>query len=99
MPPVAPGCQEMLSISIGLKIIKSPIKSDDFGHPRILLDSNLVEAGGIEPPSESLQRKASTCLVRALNLAAVSPANRIPPRPVSKSLTPHSRDEKCDASP
>ena len=31
----------------------------------------MVEAGGIEPPSESLQRKASTCLSCILDLAPV----------------------------
>ena len=45
----------------------------------------LVEAGGIEPPSESLQRKASTCLVRSLDLVRATPANRISPEPVSQS--------------
>jgi len=50
-------------------------------------DENLVEAGGIEPPSESRQRKASTCLVRSLGLVRATPANRISPEPVSWS--PH----------
>jgi hypothetical protein len=47
-----------------------------YGPYWISLDLNLVEAGGIEPPSESRQRKASTCLVRSLGLVQASPANR-----------------------
>jgi len=53
----------------------------------ISLDLKLVEAGGIEPPSESRQRKASTCLVRSLGLVRATPANRISLEPVSQS--PH----------
>ncbi len=33
------------------------------------LDTKLVEAGGIEPPSERCQSKASTCLFSDLDLA------------------------------
>lgn len=38
----------------------------------ILSDAKLVEAGGIEPPSESRQLKASTCLVRDLDLTGTN---------------------------
>jgi hypothetical protein len=41
----------------------------------ILLDIEMVEAGGIEPPSERFQSKASTCLSSALNLA-LTPSQR-----------------------
>jgi hypothetical protein len=34
-----------------------------------LFTINLVEAGGIEPPSEKCQAKVSTCLFSVLNLA------------------------------
>ena len=37
----------------------------------ISLDTKLVEAGGIEPPSERCQSKASTCLFSDLNLTRV----------------------------
>ena len=34
-------------------------------------EKSLVEAGGIEPPSERFQSKASTCLFSDLNLTRV----------------------------
>jgi len=37
----------------------------------------LVEAGGIEPPSEDLQELATTRLFRALELALRTPTNRL----------------------
>ena len=37
----------------------------------ISLDTKLVEAGGIEPPSERCQSKVSTCLFSDLNLTRV----------------------------
>ena len=37
----------------------------------ISLDTKLVEAGGIEPPSERCQSKASTCLFSDLNLTRI----------------------------
>ena len=42
------------------------------------LNNLMVEAGGIEPPSESLQLKAATCLACVLNLEHVGPAGRLP---------------------
>ena len=38
----------------------------------------MVEAGGIEPPSEDRQEMATTRLVRNLELAARAPANGLP---------------------
>ena len=66
---------------------KDPAFLPGHGSYWISLDEKLVEAGGIEPPSESRQRKASTCLARSLGLVQATPANRISPEPVSRS--PH----------
>jgi len=38
----------------------------------------MVEAGGVEPPSEGTPTVASTRIVSAFNLAVGSPGNRIP---------------------
>jgi len=38
----------------------------------------MVEAGGIEPPSEDLPTMATTRLVRDLELALKPPTNRLP---------------------
>ena len=38
----------------------------------------MVEAGGIEPPSEDLQTTATTRLVRNLELAARAPTDGLP---------------------
>ncbi len=38
----------------------------------ISVDKKMVEAGGIEPPSERFQSKVSTCLVSVLNLTQAS---------------------------
>ena len=40
--------------------------------------SQMVEAGGIEPPSEDLPVMATTRLVRAFELAIKPPADRLP---------------------
>ena len=45
---------------------------------------SLVEAGGIEPPSERFQAKASTCLSFDLDLAQANSQGRIKPEPVPK---------------
>ena len=45
---------------------------------------SLVEAGGIEPPSERFQAKASTCLSFDLDLTQVNSQGRIKPEPVPK---------------
>ncbi len=74
---------------------KNPALLLGYGSYWISLDEKLVEAGGIEPPSESRQRKASTCLFRDLGLIRATPANRIPPEPVSQSLrTPETLSTK-----
>ena len=39
---------------------------------KFLKINKLVEAGGIEPPSERFQSKVSTCLVSVLNLTQAS---------------------------
>ena len=44
----------------------------------------VVEAGGIEPPSERFQAKASTCLSFDLDLAQANSQGRIKPEPVPK---------------
>ena len=49
--------------------LKNPAKLQGYGLYWISLDVKLVEAGGIEPPSERFQSKASTCLSSILNLA------------------------------
>jgi hypothetical protein len=51
------------------KATKNPVFPLGYELPWISLDLEMVEAGGIEPPSESFQLKASTCLSRNLNLA------------------------------
>ena len=38
----------------------------------LTMDKKMVEAGGIEPPSERFQSKVSTCLVSVLNLTQAS---------------------------
>ena len=43
---------------------------------RSTIKIHLVEAGGIEPPSERIQHKASTCLARVWNLALETPHGR-----------------------
>ena len=74
---------------------KDPAFLPGHGSYWISLGENLVEAGGIEPPSESRQRKASTCLFRDLGLIRATPANRISPEPVSQSLrTPETLSTK-----
>ena len=47
---------------------KNPAKLLGYVLYWISLDTKLVEAGGIEPPSERCQSKASTCLFSDLNL-------------------------------
>jgi len=43
-----------------------------------------VEAGGIEPPSERFQSKASTCLSFVLDLTQANSQGRIKSEPVPK---------------
>jgi len=50
----------------------------------IVLDVKLVEAGGIEPPSERFQAKASTCLSFDLDLTLTHSQGRIKSKPVPK---------------
>ena len=50
---------------------KNPAKLLGYVLYWISLDTKLVEAGGIEPPSERCQSKASTCLFSDLNLTRV----------------------------
>jgi hypothetical protein len=48
------------------------------GKPKKEEEGILVEAGGIEPPSEDLQELATTRLFRDLELALRTPTNRLP---------------------
>ena len=48
--------------------IKNQGTTEGFG----LNSENMVEAGGIEPPSERFQSKASTCLSSDLNLISTN---------------------------
>jgi len=55
---------------------------------------SLVEAGGIEPPSERFQSKASTCLFSDLNLTRIisqrqdpTQASSLLSRPIRPELT------------
>ena len=48
LPPVAPGC---LGATVDAKERKKPPESEACGWYWIPMDFNLVEAGGIEPPS------------------------------------------------
>ena len=51
------------------KAIKKPYFTRAYGLLWTVLDFEMVEAGGIEPPSERFQSKVSTCLSSVLNLA------------------------------
>ncbi len=59
----------------------------------------MVEAGGVEPPSESFQAKASTCLVPALDLAArISQEQDVPAASFFKSR-PNGQKPTVQTSP
>ncbi len=85
MPSVAPDVNRHCGATLDSRKLKNPAFLLGYESYWIPLDLKLVEAGGIEPPSESCQRKASTCLVRAFDLVWATPANRISPEPVSQS--------------
>ena len=64
-----------------------------------LLNPEMVEAGGIEPPSESLQSKASTCLVRVLDLTGGYSHGQDAPPASLLNLTRRARGVTRQASP
>jgi hypothetical protein len=49
---------------------------------------NLVEAGGVEPPSSSRSAQASTCLFRLLHLARAGSGERDPARTSTGAFSP-----------
>ena len=57
-------------------------------------DTILVEAGGIEPPSEDLQELAPTRLVPVLELAPRPPEDRLPQSQLIYDSDPHPTSER-----
>ena len=57
-----------------------------------------MEAGGIEPPSERFQSKASTCLSFVLDLTQANSQGKIEPKPVPKESRSVRPEHACQTS-
>ena len=71
-PQLPPDVNRLNGATLDSQKPENPAELQGYGLYWISLDVKLVEAGGIEPPSERFQSKVSTCLVSVLNLTQVS---------------------------